>query len=877
LPDGIGWQQVTDHAIISEPVVADALDVSDLNPIAAIESIAGVESIRDQQPVLRVEPALDEVLPGSSTERVFRRTLLWYRHGVLAILIGIVWFALAPDLVGRTFLAGQLLVDLVVGGLALHLIDKRLYKERLSAIPWLEAAGLITLLAYHPNMSGVILMVALCLFSIGSALHGTWPATLATLAIVGASPVIAVVSHLSFDLPITLMLCVFIPAVGVIAERVQSNERSARRQYVDLLTGLDAIVWEGDATTMERTFVSPQSRDLLKLHPRALMDRWHEYVYPDDRQREAESRRLGVENERDFVIDFRMINGDGNTIFMRDTVRVERDSAGRPIRMRGVLVDVTRQQEAEATVRKQALYDQLTGLPNRSLFNDQLRVRLEHAKSSQDGLAVILLDLNGFKEVNDTLGHAVGDHLLQAIASRLLAYMGTSSSVARLGGDEFAVLIQPGNSATASAAAEQITACLTPPITVDEMTIQAGASVGIALYPNDGDDGASLLRRADAAMYEAKQSGRSHMFATPDDDVANVRRLQLLGELRASIASGDFRVYHQPKVDLKSGRVVGTEGLVRWQHKQFGLLTPAEFIELSELSGLIQPLTRYVLEQGIAQAAAWRAEGFEIAVAINLSVRNFFDQGLPAFIAELLERHRLPGQLLVLEITEREVMSDRALARSALASFRSLGVKISVDDFGTGFSSLSQLQQLPIDEIKIDASFVKNMLTDQQDAVIVKSIIDLGHNLGLEVVAEGAETPGELKALREMGADRVQGYVISKPIPAEDFTRWLRRLDGRPEDPSVPVKPVRPAEAAPRSSRLLAKPTNGTPPAVVPVAVPLSVPLSVPQSANHTIEPLFLPIEPTRPAIGELARVIAHVPDSSQLAALERLVADRRQ
>jgi diguanylate cyclase (GGDEF)-like protein len=754
-------------------------------------------------PLIRVEPSLEDAVPGSSSDGKFRRSLLFYRHGMLMTLIAIVAFTVDSAALGRNLLIGVLFADLVVAGLALHLVETD-STDRLTSIPWLEAVALVGVLAYSPGRAGVILMLSLCLFSIGSALHGTWPATLAALTVVASVPAVALARGQTFDLSTTLMLCVFLPAVGVIAERVQSNERSARRQYVDLLTGLDAIVWEGDANDLKRTFVSPQSRDLLKLHPRALMDRWTEYVHPDDREREESTRRTGVATERDFVIDFRMINGDGNTIFMRDTVRVQRDGSGRPIRMRGVLVDITRQQEAEATVRKQALYDNLTGLPNRSLFNEQLRTRLEHAKRSNDGLAVIILDLNGFKEVNDTLGHAVGDHLLQAIAGRLLSYMGENSAVARLGGDEFAVLVQPGSPSAASAAAEMITSCLTPPISVDDMTIQAGASIGIALYPSDGEDGASLLRRADAAMYEAKQTGRSHMFATPDDDVANVRRLQLLGELRASIASGDFRVFHQPKVDLKSGRVVGTEGLVRWQHKQFGLLTPAEFIELSELSGLIQPLTRYVLEHGIAQAAAWRAEGFDIAVAINLSVRNFFDQGLPAFIAGLLERHHLPGQSLVLEITEREVMSDRALARSALSSFRALGVKISVDDFGTGFSSLSQLQQLPIDEIKIDASFVKTMLTNQQDAVIVKSIIDLGHNLGLEVVAEGAETPEDLIALREMGADRVQGYVISRPIPAEEFTTWLRKLSGRanPNDPVAKI--ARPAEPVPRASRALA-------------------------------------------------------------------------
>ncbi len=764
---------------------------------------------RSTASIFRVEAPIEDLLPGKSNEESFRKTLLAYRHGMLIVIATILYATIPFGAKGRLVALVGVGIDLVVGGALLHLVRSR-KNRRLELIPWLQAVSMLALIYVAPSMQATLFLIGLCLYSINSPLHGTWPSTLALLSVVAATPFITVYRGAQFDLTFLLMFTVFIPAAGVIAERVRSNELSSRRQYVELLTGLDAVVWEGDPATMKRTFVSPQSRDLLKLDPRALMERWSEYVYPDDREREAESRLAGVANERDFVIDFRMMSADGSVIYVRDTVRVERDSTGKASRMRGVLVDITRQQAAEDTVRKQALYDNLTGLPNRSLFNEQLRSKLEQAEDRKDGLAVLLLDLNGFKEVNDTLGHAVGDHLLQAIGGRLTTYLSDATLVARLGGDEFAVLIHPGNAQTASAAAELIASCLTPPITVDDMTIQAGASTGIALFPSDGRDGASLLRRADAAMYEAKQSGRSHMFATPDDDVANVRRLQLLGELRAAIASGDFRLFHQPKLDLRTGRIVGTEGLVRWQHPQFGLLTPVEFIELSELSGLIMPLTRYLLELGIAQAAAWRQQGFEIAVAINLSVRNFFDQGLPDFIRELLDHHRLPGKFLVLEITEREVMSDRALARAALSQFRELGVKISVDDFGTGFSSLSQLQLLPIDEIKIDASFVRNMLTNQQDAVIVKSIIDLGHNLGLEVVAEGAETPNELNALKELGADRLQGYVIGKPMPAEDLTRWLRRLAGQPDEETTPQSQSvhKPSEPAPRASRLLAQSTG---------------------------------------------------------------------
>jgi diguanylate cyclase (GGDEF)-like protein len=759
----------------------------EVHPLVATAKSSKGKSV-ESRPAEKRLASTDELRSelGLSEDTGFITRLLLLRHAALAAIAAV--FLIVPahlSNVDRVPERPLILYVLTIGvglGALLHVFHASTGKIP-SQLAILEAIGLLALFWQTPGASRYLLLMVLCQFSVGTAIYGSYAATMSALAVVALIPPIVTVRSLQFDLALTVMMCVIVPIVYLVTERVRQRERQSRQRFVDLLTGLDAVVWEGNAAIGRRTWVSPQCRDLLQLDPRALIDRWDHYVLPEDRAREQAQRRNGIATQRDFVVDFRMIGGDGRVVFVRDTVRIERDSAGKPLHMRGVLVDITRQQEAEATVRKQAQYDTLTGLPNRALFNDQLKIRLEDAKLRNEGLGVLLLDLNGFKEVNDTLGHAVGDHLLQAIAGRLMAYLSDGCVVARLGGDEFAVCVSNANSHVALQTAEQIVACLTPPITVDDMTIQAGASTGIALFPQDGEDPAELLRRADAAMYEAKQSGRAHMFAAPDDDVANVRRLQLLGELRASIVSGDFRLFHQPKLDLKTGRVVGTEGLIRWQHKQFGLLTPAEFIELSELSGLIMPLTRWVIEQGVAQVAVWRKQGFELAVALNLSVRNFFDSGLPHFIADLLRKHDVPGHLIVLEITEREVMADRALARTALAAFRSLGVKISVDDFGTGFSSLSQLQQLPIDEIKIDASFVRNMLTNKQDEVIVHSIIDLGHNLGLEVVAEGAETPAQLKALRDLGADRVQGYVINPPMPVEKFTEWLFALSGRGAPP----------------------------------------------------------------------------------------------
>ncbi len=362
-------------------------------------------------PLQPLDRRSDDLLPVIAADKSFPWTLLMYRQASLAVLSVVFAMSVSNSLLGKSTLLGYVLVDLVFGGFLLFVTQRR-GRRAPRWLPFIEAAVLVGILAYDPALAGTLLLLALCQFSIGSALFGTWPATIATFGLLVAAPVVTEMRGHIFDRTTGLMLGVFVPVVGLINHRVQRNERSARRQYVDLLTGLDAVVWEGDPDTLMRTFVSPQSRDLLGLDPPALISRWAEYVHPDDREREEASRRAGVTNERDFVIDFRMIGGDGNSVFVRDTVRVERDSNGKALRMRGVLVDITRQQEAEATVRKQALYDNLTGLPNRSLFNDQMRIRLEDAKSTGDGLAVFILDLNGFKEVNAGTCPSLDGHIV---------------------------------------------------------------------------------------------------------------------------------------------------------------------------------------------------------------------------------------------------------------------------------------------------------------------------------------------------------------------------------------------------------------------------------------------------------------------------------
>ena len=668
-------------------------------------------------------------------------------------------------------------------GLPVAVVVRGRIKRRNDLPPWLlfaDSAVAVGLAAVSPSHFFLaIILVAFLLIVGGLTFSPSQSGAAMGMAFVGLAAAHTLREQLDAgDLVMLGTVAILVPAVSVLAQRLRRTERQIHRKYLDLLGGLEAVAWEADTETLSITAVSPQVTNMFGFDQARFLRSWREMIHPDDQELEQASRFDAVRSgARSVAIEFRMIDAQGMTRYIRNTVAIERDLARRIIRVRGVFSDVTTAHEAETTIRKQAQYDSLTGLPNRSLFNDQLQRRLADARSTNETLSVHLLDLNGFKEVNDTLGHGVGDILLQQISGRLAAYLPERSFVARLGGDEFAVVTYPADLRSAQAVAEAIGSSLQPPITVDAMTIQAGAAIGVSMYPVDGDSPAVLLRRADAAMYEAKQAGQLYVFAMPDDDASNVRRLQLLGELRASIASGDFQLFHQPKLDALSGQIVGTEGLIRWNHKQFGLLTPHAFVELSELSGLIMPLTRWIIEQGIRDLADWRSRGYSITVALNLSVRNFFDHDLPEFIAGLLNHYKVPGSSLVLEITESEVMADRAIARKALEAFRSLGVKISIDDFGTGFSSLSQLQLMPIDEIKVDQSFVSGMLTNEQDYVIVRSIIDLAHNLSLEVVAEGAETIEQIHALRSLNADRIQGYAIGKPMPVDRFLDWMASLE----------------------------------------------------------------------------------------------------
>lgn len=433
--------------------------------------------------------------------------------------------------------------------------------------------------------------------------------------------------------------------------------------------------------------------------------------------------------------------------------------------------------QAEAAERRmtyEATHDALTGLPNRTLLHDRLQQGIGAARRSDEILAVLIMDLDHFKEINDTLGHCNGDLLLKQIAARLKDALRTPNTVARLGGDEFAFLLPKIHHAdSAELAARTLLKALEPPCAVGGLNLEVRASVGIATFPEHGIDADTLLQRAEVAMYAAKHTKSGCARYSAQHDQYSPRRLLLMGELRQAIENGDLLLHYQPKVEMSSGELTEVEALVRWRHPQHGLMPPDEFIPLAERTGLIHPLTHWVLDEALRQCAHWARAGHDIGVCVNLSARVLLDPQIPDAFAGLLAAHRVGASHLVLEITESAIMSDRERALEILTRLHRLGVRLSIDDFGTGYSSLAYLKRLPVEELKVDQSFVTDMLEDENDAVIVRATIDLAHNLGLRVIAEGVRNRPLWERLRSLGCDAAQGEYIGNPRAAEELIAGL--------------------------------------------------------------------------------------------------------
>ena len=435
--------------------------------------------------------------------------------------------------------------------------------------------------------------------------------------------------------------------------------------------------------------------------------------------------------------------------------------------------DRLERQHAQEQLRHLALYDMLTDLPNRVLFSDRLHYAVSIAARRRGTFCLLMLDLDRFKEVNDALGHQAGDELLRQVAGRLNEVLRESDTVARLGGDEFAVISGADMDVdSAVVASRKILKALSRPIQLGETSVKISASIGIARYPDHGQDADTLVRRADIAMYSAKADPTRCALYAPSLDANMMERIGLVRDLYSALPNGELVLSFQPKVAMQSRTVVGAEALVRWLHPQRGILQPDAFIGFAEKSDLIGPLTGVVLHAALAELQRWRQAGLDIGVSVNLSAANLYDPDLPVVVGEALDRWHVPARSLTAEITETAIMSMHTAA--TVMRLSAMGVRISIDDFGTGYSSLRHLKTLPVDEIKIDQSFVHDMSRDASDAAIVKAVVDLAKNLGMTVVAEGLESRPTWSLLEALGCDEAQGFHISEPRLGADFSDWLR-------------------------------------------------------------------------------------------------------
>ena len=452
------------------------------------------------------------------------------------------------------------------------------------------------------------------------------------------------------------------------------------------------------------------------------------------------------------------------------------NNKGEPEHAVFMIDDISEAKDQQNTLKRQALHDSLTDLPNRTLFIDRLEQAMLAAEREEKLLTVLLMDLDHFKEINDTLGHHIGDLLLKKVGPKIHQNLRSIDTVARMGGDEFLILLPGSNEEHSMEVARKILVSITEPFLVDGHTLEVGASIGIAVYPTHADDANSLIRRADVAMYDAKHKKSGCNLYNPKDDQHNPGRLTMMTELRQAIEQNQLCLYYQPKINLKENKCVGVEALVRWNHPEKGQILPDAFIVDAEKSNTIKSLTQWVLTTAIEQSAQWNKEGFCIDLSVNISARDFQDPALLKLIEDKISNSSIEPACLTLELTESAVMTDTKKAFDSLSKLDKMGVKLAIDDFGTGYSSLDYLKRLPVDELKIDRSFVIDMATSKNDAAIVRSTIDLAHNLGLSVVAEGVEDQNSLDLLEKMGCDTMQGYFTCRPLPADEISEYLSKF-----------------------------------------------------------------------------------------------------
>ena len=501
---------------------------------------------------------------------------------------------------------------------------------------------------------------------------------------------------------------------------------------------------------------------------------WAAITPPDDQAGIfASFERLWSGELNNIQMERRYLRKDGTVLWGHVSVARVADDQGRAKYVIDQVQDISERMEAQRTLEHQALHDALTGLPNRVLARDRLDQAILLGRRQQAQVALLIIDLDHFKEVNDTFGHQAGDQLLRQVGERFMAELRETDTVARLGGDEFAVALLATDANGARLVADKLLAALERPFIVEGQALDVGASIGIAIYPDHADNADRMMRRADIAMYVAKRSRRTHATYSRDHDEPGDSRLALMAQLRHAINEGALTLHYQPIAKLQTGRVERLEALARWQRPGRGLVPPSDFIAFAEQTGLIQPLTHWVLATALKQCASWNQHGQRVGVAVNVSMRNLLDPELTRTVEHLLREAGADPSWLTLEITESTIMSESVHTMDTLEKLRAIGVRLSIDDFGTGYSSLAYLHRLPVHEMKIDRAFISGLIGDGVSSPIVRAAVDLGHNLKLAVVAEGIEEAATWQRVKDYGIDYGQGYHLARPLPAADVAGWL--------------------------------------------------------------------------------------------------------
>lgn len=582
-------------------------------------------------------------------------------------------------------------------------------------------------------------------------------------------------------------------------EHLNAEIESQRERLNTIVGNLQGVVWETKTkmekgeTSLRFDFVSDYIETILGYTVEeclAQQDFWLELIHPDDREGTKQRVLAIFAGGKGGTVEFRWIARDGHEVWVESRNSIIWDTAGKAVGLRGIAVDITERKSLEDQLTHQALHDPLTKLGNRVLFRDRVEHAIKRTARKHTPIAVLFLDLDNFKSVNDSLGHAAGDELLVSVTERLQACLRSGDTPARFGGDEFAVLLEDLEHADqASFIAERIRSVLCTPFFIAGTEVFIGSSIGIAVTIDGRETPEELLRNADVAMYMSKSNGKDRytIFENKMHDVL-IKRIRLESDMRSAIDNEEFEVYYQPIMDLDSGEVMGIEALVRWNHPEQGLIPPLDFIPLAEDTGLIVPLGKWILEEACAQAATWQTDygfGANLSITVNVASRQFQDETLLATVRRALVRSKLPPQSLVLEITETTMLKNTDTTINKLNELKKLGIRFAIDDFGTGYSSLSYLQRFPVDILKIDKSFIDKIAMDKEGAAVAKAIITMSETLNLKTIAEGIESQAQRSELRKLGCELGQGYHFAKPLRAKAMSKFLR--DSVNEDKTLPL------------------------------------------------------------------------------------------